>query len=59
MPWDMAAGTLLISEAGGLVGDLTGGTRYMETNNLVAGTPKVFAQILQIIDGHRSGALQA
>ncbi len=59
MPWDMAAGTLLISEAGGLVGDLAGGTRYMETNNLIAGTPKIFAQILQVIDGHRAPGLQA
>lgn len=59
MPWDMAAGTLLISEAGGLVGDLSGGSRYLETNNLIAGTPKVFAQILQVIDAHRTPALTA
>ena len=47
------AGCLLITEAGGLVGDLAGGDDYLKTNNLVAGTPKVFAQLLQLIDSHR------
>ena len=59
MPWDMAAGCLLISEAGGLVGDLAGGEDYMKTGNLIAGTPKVFSQILQVVDSHRTPALQA
>ena len=59
MPWDLAAGCLLISEAGGLVSDLSGGENYMKTNNLVAGTPKVFSQLLQVIDGHRTPGLQA
>ena len=49
-PWDMAAGALLISEAGGLVSDLRGDTRYLETGNLVAGTPKVFAPLLKLIE---------
>ncbi|MFZ2266952.1 MAG: inositol monophosphatase family protein [Azonexus sp.] len=49
-PWDMAAGTLLISEAGGLVSDLRGDNKYLETGNLVAGTPKVFAPLLKIIE---------
>lgn len=50
-PWDMAAGTLLISEAGGLVSDLRGDNKYLETGNLVAGTPKVFAPLLKLIEG--------
>jgi myo-inositol-1(or 4)-monophosphatase len=48
-PWDMAAGTLLISEAGGLVSDLRGEATYLETGNLVAGTPKIFAPLLNLI----------
>jgi myo-inositol-1(or 4)-monophosphatase len=48
-PWDMAAGALLISEAGGLVSDLRGEATYLETGNLVAGTPKVFAPLLKLI----------
>jgi myo-inositol-1(or 4)-monophosphatase len=58
-PWDMAAGTLLISEAGGLVSDLAGEAKFLDTGNVVAGTPKVFPQLLQVIDGHRSAALNA
>ncbi len=48
-PWDMAAGALLISEAGGLVSDLRGDATYLESGNLVAGTPKVFAPLLKLI----------
>nr|MBL8411703.1 inositol monophosphatase [Dechloromonas sp.] len=49
-PWDMAAGALLISEAGGLVSDLRGEANYLETGNLIAGTPKVFAPLLKLIE---------
>jgi myo-inositol-1(or 4)-monophosphatase len=41
LPWDMAAGVLLIQEAGGIVTDLEGGTRYFETGNLIAANPKL------------------
>jgi myo-inositol-1(or 4)-monophosphatase len=51
-PWDMAAGSLLISEAGGLVSDLSGESGYLASGNVVAGTPKVFPQLLQLIQGH-------
>jgi len=47
--WDMAAGVLLIQEAGGLSGDFLGGHDYLESGNLVAGNPKVFAEILKKI----------
>lgn len=49
-PWDMAAGALLISEAGGLVSDLRGEANYLETGNVVAGTPKVFLPLLKLIE---------
>jgi myo-inositol-1(or 4)-monophosphatase len=58
-PWDMAAGALLISEAGGLVGDLAGESNYLATGNIIGGTPKVFSQILQVIAPHRKGGLAA
>jgi myo-inositol-1(or 4)-monophosphatase len=45
-PWDMAAGALLIQEAGGLVGDLDGEARYLAIGDIVAATPKVFPQLL-------------
>lgn len=59
LPWDVAAGCLLITEAGGLVSDLAGGDTHLKTGNLVAGSPRVFAQILQTIDAHRTADLQA
>jgi len=57
-PWDMAAGALLISEAGGLVGDLTGEPNYMTSGNIVGGTPKVFSQLLQMIAPHLTAKLK-
>ena len=50
--WDMAAGILLIQEAGGLSSDFSGGHNYLESGNLVAGNPKVFAEILKTIRPH-------
>lgn len=58
-PWDMAAGTLLITEAGGLVGDLSGEPGYMKTGNIVGGNPKIFAQLVQLIAPHLSASLPA
>ena len=47
--WDMAAGVLLIQEAGGLSSDFVGGHNYLESGNIVCGNPKVFADILKTI----------
>ncbi len=46
--WDIAAGALLVREAGGLVGDLDGSDNYLESGNIVCGNPKVFKSILQV-----------
>jgi len=48
-PWDMAGGALLIQEAGGLVGDLRGETGYLDSGNIVGGSPKIFVQLLQAL----------
>lgn len=53
--WDMAAGVLLVEEAGGLVGDLNGGMQHMETGDVVAANPKVFKAMLQKIKPHMAG----
>ena len=47
-PWDTAAGTLLIQEAGGRIGTLTG-AEYTQGGHIVAGTPKVYDALLQLI----------
>lgn len=48
-PWDMAAGALLIQEAGGLVGDLKGDQTYFESGDIVAATPKIFPALLEAL----------
>ena len=44
--WDMAAGALLVQEAGGLIADFRGGNKHMEKGQVVCGSPKVFKEIL-------------
>lgn len=56
-PWDMAAGVLLISEAGGLVSDFAGESDYLASGNLVAGSPKIFTQLLPIIQTHKPASM--
>jgi myo-inositol-1(or 4)-monophosphatase len=46
-PWDMAAGALLIQEAGGLVGDLQGEARFLESGDVCAAAPKIFPALLE------------
>jgi myo-inositol-1(or 4)-monophosphatase len=58
-PWDMAAGSLLISEAGGLVSDLSGEAEYLDSGNVIAGTPKIFLPLLQLITPHLGPDLKA
>jgi myo-inositol-1(or 4)-monophosphatase len=48
-PWDIAAGILLIREAGGLVSDMQGGEDFFKHGDVVAGTPKVFKSLLQTL----------
>lgn len=47
--WDMAAGVLLIEEAGGLVGDFSGNANHMKNGNIVAANPRLFKAMLQKI----------
>ena len=48
--WDIAAGSLLVLEAGGLVTDFKGESDYLSTGQIVAGTPKVFGQLLAVVN---------
>lgn len=50
--WDMAAGALLIKEAGGMVGDFSGGENYLNKGHIVAGNPRVFKAMLSTIRPH-------
>ena len=48
-PWDMAAGALLIREAGGLVADVSGGQDFLESGNLVSANPLIFEEFRKIV----------
>ena len=50
--WDIAAGSLLVREAGGLSSDFKGGNSYLESGDIVCGSPKVFKPLLQIVGKH-------
>jgi myo-inositol-1(or 4)-monophosphatase len=51
-PWDMAAGTLLVTEAGGIVTDVYGDDQYMQTGTIIAAAPKVLPQMVQLLCPH-------
>ncbi|MBV8380679.1 MAG: inositol monophosphatase [Paucibacter sp.] len=48
-PWDVAAGSLIITEAGGLIGNFTGESDYLFQREVVAGNPKIYGQMVQIL----------
>jgi myo-inositol-1(or 4)-monophosphatase len=50
--WDIAAGALLVREAGGLVSDFVGGENYLNSGNIIAGTPKVYKELAQTLAPH-------
>ncbi len=50
--WDMAAGALMIKEAGGLITDYSGEDQFMDRGSIVAATPKVFPALLQTVQAH-------
>ena len=57
--WDMAAGTLIVREAGGMVTDITGGENYLKSGNVIAGGIKVHNAILRTIKPHLTKRLRS
>jgi myo-inositol-1(or 4)-monophosphatase len=47
--WDIAAGALIIREAGGRISDFRGGDGYLESGNVVAGNPKTYAALSKLL----------
>jgi myo-inositol-1(or 4)-monophosphatase len=56
--WDMAAGVLLIQEAGGIVTDLEGGDKHFETGSLVTANPKLHQIMRGLIEPHLTDSLR-
>ena len=57
-PWDIAAGTLLITEAGGMVSDLHGSDPFLKTGHICAGNPDIHQQLLKVIAPHLTPGLK-
>jgi myo-inositol-1(or 4)-monophosphatase len=57
-PWDVAAGSLVIKEAGGTITDFGGGGDYLSTGNIVAGNTKIHAELLAIIKQTFKGVIE-
>ena len=58
MEWDMAAGILLIKEAGGVVTDFSFNDNYLTSGNVIAGSPKMHQMLYQLIEPHLTSNLK-
>ncbi|MES2263300.1 MAG: inositol monophosphatase family protein [Pseudomonadota bacterium] len=48
-PWDIAAGALLVSESGGIIGEFNGESEYLHKGDVIAGSPKIFGQMVGLL----------
>jgi myo-inositol-1(or 4)-monophosphatase len=55
-PWDVAAGSLMITEAGGLIGNFTGESHFLHQREVVAGSPKIYGQLVHLLTPFTQGA---
>ncbi|WP_456435921.1 inositol monophosphatase family protein [Thermovibrio ammonificans] len=51
-PWDIAAGVLLVEEAGGVVTDFEGGRSFLSSGNIVGASPNTHGELLKIVQRH-------
>lgn len=51
-PWDIAAGSLIVTEAGGITGTFAGESDYLYKGDIISATPKVFAQMVNILKSY-------
>jgi myo-inositol-1(or 4)-monophosphatase len=56
-PWDIAAGSLIIKEAGGVVTDFWGGDDYLSTGNIIAAIPAFHGEMLKEVKGVFAGII--
>ena len=48
-PWDMAAGSLLVAEAGGLIGNFTGEANFLDQKECMAANPRIYGQLVPLL----------
>ncbi len=51
--WDIAAGSLLVEESGGTITEMTGGPEYLESGDVICGSPGVHRELLDVVGKHR------
>jgi len=56
-PWDIAAGSLLIQEAGGIISDFNGGKDYLSSGNIIAAPPAIHGELLNEVKGIFKGII--
>ncbi|MBT8102057.1 MAG: inositol monophosphatase [Gammaproteobacteria bacterium] len=57
-PWDLAAGSLIIREAGGIVSGLDGSENFLDTGHVLCGTPKIYSGLAKLCAGDIKAILQ-
>jgi myo-inositol-1(or 4)-monophosphatase len=57
-PWDVAAGSLIVTEAGGLIGNFTGDPDFLHKREIVAGNPKIYGHLVHLLAPFTKGAVQ-
>lgn len=55
-PWDVAAGAVLVAEAGGTISDVDGGPEFLDSGNVLAAGPALHDELLQLLTPQRAGA---
>ena len=58
-PWDIAAGAVMVEEAGGSISDMDGGDDYLATGNVLSGSDGVRRDLLEIVQRHRRAWTEA
>jgi myo-inositol-1(or 4)-monophosphatase len=57
-PWDIAAGSVLVTEAGGRICDFWGGQDHLTTGHVIAGSPSVLPFLLEQVQTHLAPAIE-
>ncbi len=57
-PWDIAAGVLMVKEAGGVVTDLDFNDQYLKSGNIITGNPKMHQLMYQLLEPHMTENLK-
>ena len=58
-PWDVAAGSLLVTEAGGLIGNFTGDSPFLDQHECMAANARIYAQLVTLLGKHSKFASTA